>query len=351
MIHSVITNLKRHDGQPVKYHLDQRTLIVGSSASGKSTITQAVELACAQRMSDFQGRQDSSLRTVQDAVVIDGAKTIISLEGDPGPLLFSPVLEAIQSNPIAAHIELLGKRWLSTEALDLFEQLKAGERLKRDIAGKIGAAKAVEAFMGRQLETLSAGVSSDPASQSNGQVIRCEEASRLREKASADINTFEGAVKELESKLDGLKGALRLAIAAAWTDDVLDAVSVYIPSQLGSLRVQTEGFGLGLQRRNEPVRWALSGSEFNIVVTALAAEGSEVLPAAGSTVMPVLVPHDRAIDPGLLEQWMAALSKAPVQVLLTTTVKPGKVPKGWNVLEISAASDKPGTAKKARARK
>ena len=338
MIHSVTTNLKRHDGQPVKYHLDQRTLIVGSSASGKSTITQAVELACAQRMSDFTGRQDAAYKTVQDAVVVEGAKLVLQLEGEPGPLLYSPVLEAIQSNPIAAHVELLGARRLSPEALDLFEQLKAGERLKRDMAGRISAARNVEAFMGRQLETLTAGVSS-------------EESQRLREKASQDINTFEQAVKDLESKLDGLKGALRLAITAAWTDDVLAAVSAYIPGQLGTLRVQTEGFGLGLQRRNEPVRWALSGSEFNIVVTALAAEGSEVLPAAGSTVMPVLVPHDRAIDPGLLEQWMAALSKAPVQVLLTTTVKPGKVPKGWNVLEISAASDKPGTAKKARARK
>ena len=336
MIKSVTSNLKRPDGKPVKYQLGQRTLIVGSSASGKSAVTQSVELACAQRMSDWQFRQDSSLKTVQGGVVIDGAEVQIALEGESGPMLFSPVLEAIQSNPIAAHIELLGKRRLSAEALDLYEQLKAGERLKRDFAGKIGAAKAVEAFMGRQLETISAGVSLD-------------ESTRLREKASQDINTFDGAVKDLESKMDGLKGAIKLAIKASWTDAVLAAISFYIPAALGSLRVQTDGFALGLQRKNEPVRWALSGSESNVVCTALACEGAEVLNETASQVMPILVPHDRAIDPGLLEAWMMTLVRASnVQVLLTSTVKPARVPKGWSVLEIGQASKPASKTKPAR---
>jgi hypothetical protein len=46
-----------------------------------------------------------------------------------------------------------------------------------------------------------------------------------------------------------------------------------------------------------------------------------------------LIPEERAFDPDTLKSVMEALSGSTHQVILTSPVKPKKVPAGWTVIE------------------
>jgi hypothetical protein len=333
----VTTNLKTVTGATKDYPLAQRTLIVGSSTSGKSAVTQAVELAVSKRMTDFTGRENSSLRTVQDSVVVAGAQLVTVIAGEPGPLLYSETLESIQKSPLEAHVELLGGL-LPAEARDMHAKLKSAERTKRDLAGQIVKLASAAEFVGQFLSGVT-----DPAAMPHTEA--------LRESAAKSVVLLEGQMATLDAGIEGARNAIRLAVRLAWNEDVLAAINDYIPIKpyLGKLCVNADGFGLGLQRPNEPARFALSGSEFNIVVTAMACARASRF-AENSAELPIIIPADRAIDPELLQGWMEVLSLAPAQILLTSTVMPAKVPKGWTVLNMNAAGSKKKLAVQTRAK-
>ena len=72
---------------------------------------------------------------------------------------------------------------------------------------------------------------------------------------------------------------------------------------------------------------ALSGAEWARVVAAMS---SACVPAGKYAC---IVPEERAFDPETLRDVMAALSACHHQVILTSPVKPKKVPQGWVVVE------------------
>lgn len=313
MIVSVTTNLKRLDGKPKTYKLGLKTLVVGRSASGKSAVTQAVELAVGGKMSDYLGRAESSERTVKSRVVAPDEERglVATITTDGGAveegvtrLIYAPALDAILSNPIDAHVALLGET-LPADARATHAELKTEERHKREVSAK---ATAVRTFVERART-----VGLDGAALAT---------------IEAEAVTFENEVAGLDGKLDRLRDELRHAIELAWTPRVQSAVSRFVPARLGRFVVDTSiGFGFGLQRPNKLPRWAPSGSEWNILVSALALR-------TANTDADVLIPADRAIDRGLLVEWMKVLTKTPAQVILTCVEAPEKIPAGWTVLAI-----------------
>lgn len=335
MITSLTTNVKSPSGEPRTFKLYPKTLIVGPSASGKSAITQGVELALSDRLSDYLGRADASLRTISGAVTA-AEKPVATVAGAAGGLLYADTLEACLRNPLDAHVALLGAL-LPPPSVEMVHEVKALERERREATNEAEAAAAVKAWLTPRL-----GVREEPT-----WVRPALEEVTGRERAA--IERAEGK----KGRLDSLRGALRIAVQAAWTEDVLAAVSRFIPKRLGHLRIACgDGaalhFGLGLQRAGEPVRWAPSGSEWNVIVSALACwragRFAEITtgPAAGvsggvqNAALPVIIPADRAIDGPLLREWMQALAKAPAQVLLTAIAAPREPVRGWTVVKVRA---------------
>ena len=100
-----------------------------------------------------------------------------------------------------------------------------------------------------------------------------------------------------------------------------DRGSRFVPSLLGILEVdlgttRAPRFVLGLRRGVGRTRWALSGAEWVVALSALALG---CLRAAPDEV-PLLAPADVGMDEELLREWMECLSGAPAQVLLTSTL-------------------------------
>lgn len=89
---------------------------------------------------------------------------------------------------------------------------------------------------------------------------------------------------------------------------------------------------VGLQRPAAPgaltLHTALSGAEESRVLLALAA--TQVRPDE----VCVFTPRDRAWDPVTLVDVMDAMSQAPGQVILMSTVMPASVPSGWSVVHV-----------------
>jgi energy-coupling factor transporter ATP-binding protein EcfA2 len=72
---------------------------------------------------------------------------------------------------------------------------------------------------------------------------------------------------------------------------------------------------------------ALSGAEWARVMAAMSAA------CVASGRYACLIPEERAFDPDTLKSVMEALSGSTHQVILTSPVKPKKVPAGWTVIE------------------
>jgi energy-coupling factor transporter ATP-binding protein EcfA2 len=105
-----------------------------------------------------------------------------------------------------------------------------------------------------------------------------------------------------------------------------DEVSFFLPEG-ERIGVDLKSSRLGLMRDGE-IHSALSGAEWSRVLLALAS-------AQGLTEnsMSVLVPEDRAWDRDTLGRVMQALSDAPVQVIIMSTVTPDPV-EGWTCIEL-----------------
>ncbi len=79
--------------------------------------------------------------------------------------------------------------------------------------------------------------------------------------------------------------------------------------------------------RDGKLHTALSGAEWARVMAAMA---SACVPAG---TYACIIPEERAFDPATLEAVLAALTDTEHQVIITSPVKPKKVPKGWTVIE------------------
>jgi len=116
-----------------------------------------------------------------------------------------------------------------------------------------------------------------------------------------------------------------------------------------------EGYTLGVTATGDAFGWdraghlqlGLSGAERNMVALALCALIAEdeikAAAAAGETVLPIIVPEERAYDVATLGKMMRALAHVPGQVILTAPTAPkGRTPGGWSVITVGAVD--PGEA-------
>jgi hypothetical protein len=75
---------------------------------------------------------------------------------------------------------------------------------------------------------------------------------------------------------------------------------------------------------------ALSGAEWVAITTAIGCVVTENAEVA------LLIPEERAYDPEMLARIMRGLTKAPAQIVLTSTVKyKGRLPADWTVIELN----------------
>ena len=105
-----------------------------------------------------------------------------------------------------------------------------------------------------------------------------------------------------------------------------DHVSEYLPEG-ERLGVDLSSARVGLVRDGH-LHSALSGAEWSRVLIALASAQN-----AGRSTPCVVVPEDRAWDADTLEAVMKALSDAPVQVIIMSTVTPSPV-EGWTCVQL-----------------
>jgi hypothetical protein len=113
--------------------------------------------------------------------------------------------------------------------------------------------------------------------------------------------------------------------ARASVYDGLTRAQAYVPERLGRLVLDTGTVGhpkftLGL-KRDRAVRYALSGAEWVVALSALALGCYAVTDDA----VPLLAPADVGVDKELLDAWMECLASAPAQILLATTQEIGPV--------------------------
>lgn len=106
-------------------------------------------------------------------------------------------------------------------------------------------------------------------------------------------------------------------------------VNKYMPSRMVFGVESGTRFRVGLVNGQGSMRTALSGAEWVAVTTAIGCAVTEKAECA------VLLPEERAYDPDMLARIMRGLTKAPAQVILTSTVKfKGRQPSGWTVIDL-----------------
>ena len=86
----------------------------------------------------------------------------------------------------------------------------------------------------------------------------------------------------------------------------------------------------GFVQANGGLHAAVSGAEWALLTAAL------TLACVGDGPGPVvLVPDERAFDPDTLRAALVALADAPVQVVITSPIRPsGRLPAGWSIVEV-----------------
>ena len=140
------------------------------------------------------------------------------------------------------------------------------------------------------------------------------------------------AIETLEELIEGCKSAVDGILKSA-TAAFIAKVQSFLPATDAFDLVLTDGerdvcrFGFV---RNGNLHTALSGAEWARLTLALACAASDDAP----DVLRVFVPEDRAFDAATLRDVLLALSNAPGQVIIATTIKPaGRLPKGWTLIE------------------
>ena len=107
----------------------------------------------------------------------------------------------------------------------------------------------------------------------------------------------------------------------------------FIPDELGLLIIDANNaekldLKIGLLRKKETTRYALSGAEFNIVITALAI-------ALNDNPSSIVIPDDRAISSLTLSHWLTKLSACKCQIIVTSVARPKlEVPKNFHTVTL-----------------
>lgn len=233
--------------------------------------------------------------------------------------------------------------WTAREALlgsaaeQLRDVLHAVEQ-RRQLAEKLRAAQADVLAAQRALDDLRARAQEPPPMTYYS--AECEqardrlEALRTRRAQWNQVREAREQIADLEERVHGAKRLVKAcdeAIARVFSHAVKDfcaSVQMYLP-ETDTFAVDAETGRFGLQR-NGMLHWALSGAEWARVTAAIAAVVS-----AHTDGLSVVIPEERAYDRETLSIVMRALSGAPCQVILTSTVKPkGRAPAGWTVVEV-----------------
>ena len=279
--------------------LGRHTLVLGPSASGKSALIQAVEYALGLGESDYQGREVVKLPAWERMLTADGQEPDVEtvFEGAPKPpprLLYREALAALRKSPIFAMAALVGLA--APEPLSEENEAIRGLDYARHWQGVYAGARPVDP---KWLSWFA-----DERSR----------ASRMHEKARVQRTREFGEVYR-----EAMPIVRHMANAAAQ----------YVPVELGELvldvgRAKAPRCALGLKRGGK-ARFALSGSEWSICVTALA------ITMADPNKLCVVIPEDRAVSPGLLAAWLERLSFAPCQVLITAVNAPERLPADWTI--------------------
>jgi hypothetical protein len=312
-ISKISTNLKSQKLWSVD--LKQKNLIIGDSASGKSAITQALELAVSARLSDMQGRQDSAQRTVQKTVTSADELQVIALTEGPSVsdhvLGYRVVREAVTSSGMSALIQLVGHQ-LHEDLRVKITEYQAFEKAARAASSEVKELERtrdrIEAWEGIPAE--------------------------LRVQMSERIVAASGEVDKAKASADALQTLLWPELTMQVQALVREA-QLYVPTKLGHIIIDTGNpqspkciVGLVHDELSNTVRYGLSGAEWNICLTALAC----ALDTDGSSL---IIPDDRAISRELLQQWLKLLGNAQSQIVLTCVEPPDSVPSGWNAVRVT----------------
>jgi hypothetical protein len=141
------------------------------------------------------------------------------------------------------------------------------------------------------------------------------------------VSTLDAATIEYKALSDAAKRAV-----AKLVDANLALFRQSVQAYLGEsdrfhLEVSKSTIQFGLLRGDTLVT-SLSGAEWARVLTAISC-------ACAHSELPVVIPEERMWDRQTLRDTMVALTAAPCQVILTSTVSPaGRAPKGWKILEL-----------------
>ena len=137
---------------------------------------------------------------------------------------------------------------------------------------------------------------------------------------------------QLRAKADALTSTAKSLLSVG--KDLLNAAKSEFESNISSFLPEGDTFEIDLTSarvgllREDGLHSALSGAEWNRVLLAIACG------IANGSTLNVLVPPDRAWDRDTLEQMMIALSKADVQIVVMSTVKPEPV-EGWAIVDLT----------------
>ena len=166
--------------------------------------------------------------------------------------------------------------------------------------------------------------------QPNPQVKIAKDDAVRKSWANAEATKAEAA--QLRSKADALSSAAK-SLTAVGRDlltkaktEFEDRVNAYLPDE-DIFEIDLASSRVGLSR-DGALHSALSGAEWNRVLLAI---GCGV---ATDSTLNVLVPPDRAWDRDTLESMMQALSKADVQIVVMSTVKPAPI-EGWALVDVT----------------
>jgi hypothetical protein len=170
------------------------------------------------------------------------------------------------------------------------------------------------------------------ANEANAAIQRVAEGWKSVRSLKQEEREAKKAIETLEELIEGCKSAVDGILKSA-TAAFIAKVQSFLPATDAFDLVLTDGerdvcrFGFV---RNGNLHTALSGAEWARLTLALACAASDEAP----DVLRVFVPEDRAFDAATLRDVLLALSNAPGQVIIATTIKPaGRLPKGWTLIE------------------
>lgn len=154
------------------------------------------------------------------------------------------------------------------------------------------------------------------------EIQRQNDAALAEDRTAAEWSELASAVEGIVARVvDGARVAFEARVQACMPAGMRFGIDFTDTTVRFGLRTGPDG--------NEgPAQPALSGAQWAIVTTALAAA---VAPTAGPVV---IVPEDRPFDPATLTEALRAFAHAPGQVIVTSPVMPSEVPEGWTVVVV-----------------